>query len=117
MIAKATELKTKANALFRLPSSTSSALSTYLLAVNALPPRPTPPPETKNLKAAIDSTDGVQIEEISEEEAERIERGETDEEKAKREMRARIQDLRSVCWSNAGACYLKMVSLKLVERC
>lgn len=120
LLLKSTTLKSKANTLFLTsPSSntsTSSALSTYLSAIKILPPRGPPAPPSENRVPVIGTSSsndngGVQIEEITEEEAERIERGETEEERKRKELSGKIRDLRGVCWANVGACYMKMVSL------
>lgn len=49
------------------------------------------------------------VEEITDEEATRIEQGETDEEREMRLMLERVAELRGVLWGNIAAVRLKLV--------
>lgn len=111
-ISKATALKTHANSEFSPGNSYHQAITTYLSSLAHLPPRP---PSAVGKGKGRDwngkaEEEEVMIEEVDEEEAERIERGVSAEEEEKARLGEECRVMRAVVWSNIAAGYLKLVS-------
>ncbi|CED84573.1 TPR repeat-containing protein [Phaffia rhodozyma] len=118
-VAKAESLKTKANAQFNPGKAYHQALQTYLSVLAALPSQSDSiSPQKTGQPSQLKEEEGLQIVEVDEEEAARIERGETEEERKRRNLEEKVVRLRAVIWGNVAACYLRLNQYKeTVEAC
>jgi hypothetical protein len=107
-LAMAEELKMRANSEFSPGKAFHQALTTYLSALAAIPDRSVEP-DPKGKRRALNSDEGIRIEEVDDAEAARIESGATAEEVQRADLEERCRMLRAVLWSNMAAVYLKLV--------
>ncbi|WRT63859.1 uncharacterized protein IL334_000784 [Kwoniella shivajii] len=127
LLTKAIRLKNEGNALFTFKPipKYDEAISTYLKAIDHLPHIPSPPEEDEsvNPKKGGNKSGESGIEEVTEEEAIKIEQEElkkatSDQEKQREQVENGIKECTKNVWGNLAACYLALKKDKeAVEAC
>ena len=122
LLEQATKLKDQGNASYASkPPAYEDAIVAYTRAIEYLPPMPKRPSETARgkareespLRAAEEAGGGGGLVEVTDAEAEEIERERLGEKSAKRvleDAQDAVRECEKACWGNLGACHVALVS-------